>query len=141
MGRFTSTPTRTPRCSRARYTSLIRKYRGGSNVKQCPSPCSLAANCLTPALTREATRRKTRSRDPRDVTPWEPTTSFHGFFVKVIRYYETAGAVNPRRQLERTYARNLFATQAEIVGLIDRGHLFGTIALSRVCLSLARSIT
>lgn len=80
--------------------------------------------------------KKTRREEERkrDVTPWEPTVPFHGFCsVKVIRYHNESALLALRR-----YPCSRSARDRE---LIDRGHLFGTTALSRVCRSFVQAIT
>lgn len=87
---------------------------------------------LRPREVRKKTRREEERK--RDVTPWEPTVPFHGFCsVKVIRYYNESTLLALRR-----YPCSRSARDRE---LIDRGHLFGTTALSRVCRSLVEAVT
>lgn len=85
---------------------------------------------------RPRTKKKTHREEERkrDVTPWEPTVPFHGFCpVKVIRYYNESTLLALRR-----YSCSRSARDRE---LIDRGHFFGTTALSRVCRSLVEAVT
>lgn len=141
VGWCTSTPTPTLRCCLARYTRSIRKDRTSNNAsRRIVSRLRLASNCLTWSLTREATSRETR-RDP--AAP--RNTVGANDLVSRFLLRESVPILRDRSVLLTSRQRNTrlksARNTAEIANLIDRGHLFGTTVLSRVCRSFAPSVT
>lgn len=127
MGRYPSTPTRFSQTFGLHQTRKSRDDWTSNNG------CSSVCVCICFLSFNDGFDREQKwEPGEKDVTPWEPTASFHGFcLVKVIWYYNENTLLDLRR-----YSRSVRDRE-----LMDRGHLFSTTVLSRVCRSFVQTVT